>query len=191
VRGDQNAYQLFPSGASTVVKGCQGKRNDRLKRLGRALVGSQAIAQSGPRVHPDPVPPRERRHAKQSGINMRLIITLLLAILPASAWAACALSDITIESIKARFVDECGRSSCTAMKGIAVLANRCAEPVGVQLKITGYDRAGRPVASRDLWPASVGNIPPGDYPFSLDQWLKYDPEIKAIGLTPIGIRQWQ
>jgi len=155
------------------------------------LAGSQAIAQSGPRAHPDPLPPWERRHAKQSGINMRLIIALLLVALPASARAACALSDITIESIKARFVDECGRSSCTSMKGIAVLVNRCAEPVGVQLKITGYDRAGTPIASRDLWPASVRNIPPGDYPFALDQWLKYDPQIKAIGLTPINIRHWQ
>jgi hypothetical protein len=101
------------------------------------------------------------------------------------------LSDITIESIRARIVDECRRSKCTAMKAIAVLANRCAEPVGAGLKITGYDRAGRPVATRDLWPASVGHIPLGDYPFSLDQWLIYEPEIKAIGLTPIGIRHWQ
>lgn len=141
-------------------------------------------------VHADRVPPWKWRHAKRKGINMRLVVTLLLVTLPASAWAACALSDITIDSIKARFVDECGRSSCIYMKGIAVLANRCAEPVGVQLKITGYDRAGTPIATRDLWPASVGNIPPGDYPFSLDQWLKYDPEIRSIGLTPISIRRW-
>jgi hypothetical protein len=91
VRGNLNAYQLFLTGGSRVVKGCQGGRIDLLKRFGRVLVGSHAIAQSDPRAPPDPVPPWERQHANQSGIHMRLVTSLLLATLPASAWAACAL----------------------------------------------------------------------------------------------------
>ena len=77
------------------------------------------------------------------------------------------------------------------MKGVAVLTNNCAEAVGVQIKITGFDSTGAPVATRDLWPASVRNIPPGDYTFSLDQWLDYDPEIKKFGLQPIEVKQWR
>ena len=77
------------------------------------------------------------------------------------------------------------------MKGVAVLTNNCAEAVGVQIKITGYDGSGLPVATRNLWPASVRNIPPGDYTFSLDQWLDYDPEIKKFELKPIEVNQWR
>lgn len=74
------------------------------------------------------------------------------------------------------------------MKGVAVLTNSCAEPVGVQVKIIGYDNAGSPVATRDLWPASVRNIPPGYYTFSLDQYLDYDPSIESIALEPIAVK---
>jgi len=77
------------------------------------------------------------------------------------------------------------------MKGVGVLANQCSEPIGVQLKITGYDKAGAPVATRELWPASVRNIPPGDYTFSLDQWLAHDPEIKTFDVVPVAIRKWR
>lgn len=122
---------------------------------------------------------------------MRIMFVAILLACANPAWAACRLSDITIKSMKAGFVDECRRSPCIYMKGVAVLTNRCSEPVGVQLKITAYDRAGAPVATRELWPASTRNIPPGDYTFSLDQWLDYDPEIKTFDLVPIEVRQWR
>jgi hypothetical protein len=121
---------------------------------------------------------------------MRIAIFVILWSSIYPAWAACALSDITIKSMKVKFVDACRRTPCISMKGVAVLTNRCAEPVGVQLKVTGYDKTGAPVATRDLWPASVSNIPPGDYTFSLDTWLDYDPEMKKFDLVPIQVRQW-
>lgn len=68
-----------------------------------------------------------------------------------------------------------------------MLTNNCAEPVGVLVKITGYDGSGSPVATRELWPASVRNIPPGDYTFSLDQWLDYDPELKKLEYNPLRL----
>jgi hypothetical protein len=77
------------------------------------------------------------------------------------------------------------------MKGVAVLTNRCREPVGVQVKITGYDKSGSPVATSELWPASIRNIPTGDYPFSLDQYLDYDPSIKKFDLKVIEVKQWR
>jgi hypothetical protein len=122
---------------------------------------------------------------------MRITFVAILLACAYPAWAACTLSDITIKSMKARFVDECRRSPCIYMKGVAVLTNRCSEPAGVQLKMTAYDRTGAPVATRELWPANTRNIPPGDYTFSLDQWLDYDPEMKTFDLVPIEVRQWR
>jgi hypothetical protein len=110
---------------------------------------------------------------------------------PASnAVAGCSLDDISIKSVKAKFVDECRASSCYYMKGVGVLTNGCSEPIGVQVKITAYDKDGAPLATRELWPASVKNIPPGDYTFSMDTWLDYDPAIAKFGVSPIDIRRW-
>jgi len=122
---------------------------------------------------------------------MRIVFFAILWSSIYPAWAACTLSDITIKSMRVKFVDKCRSSPCIYMKGVAVLTNRCEEPVGVQLKITGYDQTGAPVATSDLWPASTRNIPPGDYTFSLDQWLDYDPEMKKFDLVPIEVKQWR
>lgn len=122
--------------------------------------------------------------------KMRTAVLIVLSSLAFPAVAGCNLTDISIKSFKAKFVDECRRSPCIYMKGVAVLTNRCAEPVGVQIKITAYDKIGAPVATRELWPASVRNIPPGDYTFSIDQWLDYDPEIKQFDLVPISVKRW-
>lgn len=122
---------------------------------------------------------------------MRTFIAMVALAISPSAWAACSPSEITIKSLKARFVNECRGSPCLSLKGVAVLTNGCAEAVGVQLKITGYDKTGAPVASHDLWPASIANIRPGDYTFSLDSWLAYDPAIKFFELRPISVRKWR
>ena len=122
---------------------------------------------------------------------MRITVVVCILAFVHAANAACSISDIAIKSMKARFVDECQRSPCVYMKGVAVLTNRCKEPVGVQVKITGYDKSDSPVATRELWPASIRNIPPGDYTFSLDQYLDYDPSIKRFDLTPIEVKQWR
>lgn len=122
---------------------------------------------------------------------MRITCVAVLLVFPYPAWAACTLSDITIKSMRVKFVDECRRSPCIYMKGVAMLTNRCSEPIGVQVKMTAYDRTGAPVATRELWPAGTRNIPPGDYTFSLDQWLDYDPDMKTFDLVPIEVRQWR
>lgn len=105
--------------------------------------------------------------------------------------ASCSISDIDIKSMKARFVNDCGHSQCIYMKGIAVLTNRCKEPVGVKIKITGYDKSGSYVATRELWPASIRNILPGDYTFSLDHYLEYDSSIKKFDLIVVEVKQWR
>ena len=102
----------------------------------------------------------------------------------------CSVANIHIKSMKAGFADKCRVSDCTILEGVAVLTNTCSEPVGVQLKITSLDKAGNPVSTRDFWPASIKNIPPGDYTFTLDQALDYNPAIKSFEISPIDVRKW-
>ncbi len=103
----------------------------------------------------------------------------------------CSAAGISIKSIKASFEDTCRTRSCPRMKGVAVLTNSCPTPLGVQVKIVGHDAAGNPVAARELWPASVKNIPPGDYTFSLDGYLDYDPAIKGFSVEAVDTRVWR
>ena len=116
------------------------------------------------------------------------------APMPAPAAAApvvqgCPRSAIRIKSMQARVVDECKRTPCPAMRGVAVLTNTCADPVAVQLKIVGLDRSGQPVATRDFWPASTSDIPPGDYTLSLDHALDPDPRLHSYTLEPIRVER--
>lgn len=108
-----------------------------------------------------------------------------------SSSASCSPADIQIKSVKVKFVDECRASPCIYMKGVAVLNNRCSVPVGVQIKITAYDKSGSPMATSDLWPASTDNIPPGDYTFSIDHWLDHEPGMVSVDLAPISVKQWR
>ena len=116
-----------------------------------------------------------------------------LAFLAATplAHASCSVSDIKITSMKAKFVNTCGSTDCTHMTGVATLENSCAEATGVQIKVTAYDKSNSPVSTDEVWPASVRDIPPGSYTFSLDQYLEYDPSITSFGLEPIDVTQWK
>lgn len=76
------------------------------------------------------------------------------------------------------------------MKGAGVLSNHCSKAIGVELKMIALDKNDTPIASKDFWPASVQNIPPGDYTFTLDHHIDYDPRIKAFSLEPIRVREW-
>lgn len=118
----------------------------------------------------------------------RVIAALLLAC--CSSAMACSVSDIEIKSMRARFVDPCRTRSCASMQGVAVLRNKCAQAVGVEVKISGYDAKGQVLATRELWPASVRNIPPGEYEFSLDTWLDYDPAMKRFALSVVSVKRW-
>lgn len=102
----------------------------------------------------------------------------------------CGIANIRIVSLDAGFVDSCRTRPCPSLKGVGVLHNGCPVPVGVQLQFTALDASGRPVATRELWPASTRNIPPGDYTFSLDTWADYDPRIKSFTAKAIDTRAW-
>ena len=102
----------------------------------------------------------------------------------------CTVSNISVITTHVEWKDACRISKCITLRGAATLTNHCAIPVGVQIKINGFDKAGIPVASRDLWPASINNIPPGNYTFSIDQWLEYDSSIVNFELLPISVKVW-
>lgn len=92
--------------------------------------------------------------------------------------------------MRADFVNECESRECMYLKGAALIANGCSEPVGVAFRIIAYGKNGERVASRDIWPASIRNIPPGDYAFSLDNLVDYDPLIVRFSLVPIEVKDW-
>jgi len=58
----------------------------------------------------------------------------------------------------------------------------------VQVRFTGYDKAGDPVATKELYPFSVfRKVPPGAHPFSIDDWLAYDPDIERFSAEVVGV----
>jgi hypothetical protein len=120
---------------------------------------------------------------------MRALRYILAAVISLGTSAqACSLADISVKLTTVRF-DKLRHG--TYLKGTAVLTNQCQVAVGVQIQIVGYDKENAPVATRELWPASVRNIPPGEYIFSIDQWLDYEPGMKRIALKPVDIRHWK
>ncbi len=121
---------------------------------------------------------------------IKTLSALLLVACSQLACAACSVADIQIKSMRAKFIDPCRTRSCASMEGVAVLRNNCAHAIGVQVKIFGYDSKKQVLATRELWPASVRNIPPGDYEFSLDTWLPYDPAMKTFALSVVDVRRW-
>lgn len=76
------------------------------------------------------------------------------------------------------------------MLGVGTLINKCDEPIGIQLNMTALDKHGEPVSTKDMWPASIRNIPPGKFTFSLDYWLDYQPGIKSFTLEAVSIKRW-
>lgn len=119
-----------------------------------------------------------------------ITIALIMGLLYTSASAAstaCTSADIVIKSSKAEF-KKVGRRMF--MDGVAVLANKCAEAIGVEVKMTAYDKGGEPVATHARWPASINNIPPGEYTFSLLGFLDYTPEAKSFKVTVTQVKRW-
>lgn len=123
-------------------------------------------------------------------LSQKLILFCALALSQAS-YAQCKVSDIEIKTFRAGFVNNCTRTPCYSLKGVAVITNKCDKPTGVQLQMTGYDKDNVPVTTRSSWPASIRNIEPGEYTFSLDTWLDYDASIVSFTLVPVRVRQWR
>lgn len=120
----------------------------------------------------------------------RLLFACAVLAISASTYAGatrCTVAHITIKSSKAHYAKVAGK---LYMKGIAVLTNKCADSVGVQVKMTSYAKDGSPVSTHESWPASISNIAPGDYTFTLDFFLDYDKEAKTFDVTVSRVNRW-
>jgi hypothetical protein len=101
-----------------------------------------------------------------------------------SGGSTCSTGDIKIKGLTGTEEDG-GFANITG-----TLINNCPEPVGVQLKVTLFDKSGNVVDTQDMWPASISNIPPRiEYPFkdlmSVERsWSKYS-------VVAINVRHWR
>lgn len=106
----------------------------------------------------------------------------------AAPQSSCSVSDVKITVHRWRFVNRCTLSDCSALNGAATLEHSCRYPISVEVQITGLDKHGTPVATRQLWPFSVNKVGSGQHPFSLDQYLEYDRDIRSITVVPVSVR---
>lgn len=116
-----------------------------------------------------------------------LLIFFLFFTGNSAAKTICKISDISVKSVKAKFVtDNYGN---TKIQGAATIINHCSEGVGVQVSLIAYDSNGDAIQVNDFWPGSISNISPGE--FSFDLWgVKYDPDIVSLKVVPIGLNKY-
>ncbi|MFC0227401.1 hypothetical protein [Serratia aquatilis] len=74
-------------------------------------------------------------------------------------------------------------------RGSASIKNKCRDSIGVQIRQVAVDKNGNPISVENYWPASINNIPPGRYDFSLKP-IPYDERIVNFIVTPESIRKW-
>lgn len=122
---------------------------------------------------------------------MRVITWLVFILFSGFSYSECSISDIEINSIKTEFINICKNRECFHMEGVAVLNNQCKESIGVEVKVTSFDLSGAPVSTAEFWPASIRNIEPGAYVFSMDNKLRYNPLIHRVEAKVIDIRKWK
>lgn len=119
-----------------------------------------------------------------------LAVVAPLALLSGVVRAECTVADVSVQLTRAKWVDACRRTPCPTFKGAAVITHRCPSPIGVQVRLVGYDRSGAPIAVSEQWPWSIDNRAAGAHPISLDQALQYDPEIERFGVDVLSVKRW-
>ncbi|MBB1295745.1 hypothetical protein, partial [Pseudoalteromonas sp. SR41-4] len=114
---------------------------------------------------------------------MRISILIFsLIFFSGFAMSECNIQAISVKNVNGKFVDKCNSAHkpCWFMGGVGVIENSCEIPVGVQVKITAYDKLNSPVNTHEFWPASIRNIPKGEYVFSMPSNFEYSPEISSF-----------
>jgi maltose-binding protein MalE len=96
--------------------------------------------------------------------------------------AACTVSKIVVDKLRAQ------SKGYGYFRITGRLTNNCDQPTGVQIKVTVCDKADNILASPDLWPASVSNIPAhSEYPF---ECLQEAPGFHRFTVNVINVRTW-
>jgi len=121
-------------------------------------------------------------------IAVRLWLLAALSIGSIAAHAGCEPADMDVTITKSVWHNRCSKKNCAELKGSAVLTSRCEKPVGVQIRLSGLDASGVPVVERESWPYALSEVRDGEYVFSLDKWLKHNPEIRGFRIEVIQVR---
>lgn len=134
---------------------------------------------------------RERRvgsRLAEDATNTRNLTLAALALALSGPAVACGPDDLSAQISRAAWDNPCRTETCWTLKGAAVLDQRCAQPVIVTLRVTGYDAAGVPRVTNEIIPFGVRPVRRGQHAVSLDHLLDHDPAVTAFGLEVVEVR---
>lgn len=115
---------------------------------------------------------------------------VVLGAVARTAHAQCPEEDVEVRLVQSEFVDACGDGSCPTLRGSAVVVNRCAEAVGVGVKLVAWDAHDEKVAVSEYWPFGRRDVPPGEHEFSIGSRIGYDREIVKFTIETTGVIRW-
>jgi hypothetical protein len=93
----------------------------------------------------------------------------------------CSTADIEVDRLG-------GRIAGDWVHVTGSIINKCALPIGVEIKVTMYDASGGIISSKDIWPASIANIPArSDFPF---EWMDDVSGFKTFDVRVIRVKKW-
>lgn len=123
-------------------------------------------------------------------MNFTVRLCLLAALFggSSSVSTACDIADVDVEITKTAWYKRCSKKNCAELKGVVVLTSRCAERIGVHIRLTGPDPGGVPIVIRESWPYALSKLSAGDYSFSLYKCMKHNAEIRHFRIQVIQMR---
>lgn len=122
---------------------------------------------------------------------MRVSLGILLLALCSPAFAKCKLSDVVVVDIRSKFSKICEYPTCDKiLDGVVTVNNKCEDSVGFMVQLKSLDANGKAISVDEIWPASIRNIPPGEYDFSLKNRLPYSDQIDKIQVRVIDVKKW-
>jgi len=123
---------------------------------------------------------------------MKIIVRLCLLAavfgMPLSAQAQCDATNVDVKITNSVWHNRCSKKDCSELKGTAVLTSRCEEPIAVEVRLTGVDGNGTPVATLERWPYAISHVTKGEHEFSLNKWLKHDPAIRGFVIEVVKVQ---
>lgn len=96
---------------------------------------------------------------------------------------ACTPADVSISKIT-------GSIDHGHVSVVGTLTHQCAQPTGVQVKLSVYDRKGNLMDVQDQWPASINNIPPNK-PYNFSLFANKGEKGSRFTVEPIAVKQWR
>ena len=124
-------------------------------------------------------------------IFIRLFLMTAVASVSIAAYADCSPDDVDVEIKKSSWFNRCSKRNCAELKGTAVLTSRCEEPIAVRVRLVGLDDAGATIVDLERSSYAISNVLAGEHPFSLDKWVKHDPDIKSFRIEVVQVRTLQ